>query len=138
MADRGDRVRGPGGDTFVMGLLAGTVLGVGLGMLFAPKTGSEVRRHLAGRARAFRNQAQERFGKGSKRAPDWAEPTRSAVDERLDRPKEASATARLAVSRGIEDAEEYVRDVTVSGTGSGASADVASTKDSPGKGVSSS
>jgi gas vesicle protein len=28
-----------GGGSFVMGLLTGTVLGVGLGMLFAPKAG---------------------------------------------------------------------------------------------------
>ena len=30
-----------GGSGFMMGLLTGTVLGAGLGMLFAPKSGSE-------------------------------------------------------------------------------------------------
>ena len=38
--------REEGGGSFLMGLLAGTVLGAGLGMLFAPKTGSELRSQL--------------------------------------------------------------------------------------------
>jgi hypothetical protein len=39
MADGYDRYdnEGGGGGSFVMGLLTGTVLGAGLGMLFAPK-----------------------------------------------------------------------------------------------------
>ena len=36
------------GSSFVMGLLTGTVLGAGLGMLFAPKPGSELRGQLIG------------------------------------------------------------------------------------------
>jgi gas vesicle protein len=35
--------REEGGGSFLMGLLAGTILGAGLGMLFAPKSGSELR-----------------------------------------------------------------------------------------------
>ena len=35
--------REEGGGSFLMGLLTGTVLGAGLGMLFAPKAGSELR-----------------------------------------------------------------------------------------------
>src|SRR6187200_2149456 len=38
--------REEGGGSFLMGLLAGTVLGAGLGMLFAPKAGSELRSQL--------------------------------------------------------------------------------------------
>ena len=38
--------REDGGGSFLMGLLAGTVLGAGLGMLFAPKAGSELRNQL--------------------------------------------------------------------------------------------
>jgi len=36
---------------FALGLLAGAAIGVGLGMLFAPKEGAELRRDLAKRAR---------------------------------------------------------------------------------------
>ena len=39
--------REEGGGSFLMGLLAGTVLGAGLGMLFAPKAGSELRSQLS-------------------------------------------------------------------------------------------
>jgi gas vesicle protein len=37
-----------GGGSFVVGLLAGTVLGAGLGMLFAPKGGSGLRHDSEG------------------------------------------------------------------------------------------
>ena len=48
MADGYDRFEneGNGGGSFVMGLLTGTVLGAGLGMLFAPKAGTELRNQL--------------------------------------------------------------------------------------------
>ena len=49
--------REDGGGSFLMGLLAGTVLGAGLGMLFAPKPGSELRTKLdeqAGKLRSTR------------------------------------------------------------------------------------
>ena len=50
MAYEYDRLeREDGGSSFLMGLLAGTVLGAGLGMLFAPKAGSELRNQLPSR-----------------------------------------------------------------------------------------
>ena len=54
MAYEYDRVeREDGGGAFLMGLLAGTVLGAGLGMLFAPKAGAEVRKQLSEQANAL-------------------------------------------------------------------------------------
>jgi len=52
MADGYDRFEneGSGGGSFVMGLLTGTVLGAGLGMLFAPKSGSELRSQISEQA----------------------------------------------------------------------------------------
>ena len=52
MADGYDRFESEtgGGGSFVMGLLTGTVLGAGLGMLFAPKSGSELRNQLSEQA----------------------------------------------------------------------------------------
>jgi gas vesicle protein len=41
------------GGSFLMGLLAGTVLGAGLGMLFAPKAGSELRSQLSSQREAY-------------------------------------------------------------------------------------
>src|ERR1700724_1062419 len=61
MSDRFDH--NEGGRRFALGLLTGTVLGVGLGMLFAPKAGSELRNRLSERAGALANQAQEGYRK---------------------------------------------------------------------------
>ncbi len=49
MADGYDRYdeEGGGGGGFMMGLLTGTVLGAGLGMLLAPKSGSELRGQIS-------------------------------------------------------------------------------------------
>ena len=59
MADGYDRFEneGGGGGSFVMGLLTGTVLGAGLGMLFAPKAGSELRSQISDQANSLANQA---------------------------------------------------------------------------------
>ena len=46
--DRFEREEGSG--AFLMGLLAGTVLGAGLGMLFAPKAGADLRNQLSEQA----------------------------------------------------------------------------------------
>ena len=52
MADSYDRYENEGsGGGFMMGLLTGTVLGAGLGMLLAPKAGSELRGVIGEQAR---------------------------------------------------------------------------------------
>ena len=63
MADGYDRFEneGGGGGSFVMGLLTGTVLGAGLGMLFAPKSGSELRNQLSEQAGNLANAASEGY-----------------------------------------------------------------------------
>ncbi len=54
-----------GGGSFLMGLLAGTVLGAGLGMLFAPKAGSDLRNQLGEQAGRLRSTANETYGQAS-------------------------------------------------------------------------
>ena len=49
--------REDGGGSFLMGLLAGTVLGAGLGMLFAPRPGSELRNQLTEQAGRLKSTA---------------------------------------------------------------------------------
>lgn len=64
--DRFESEKGSGGN-FVIGLLAGTVLGAGLGMLFAPKPGSELRSQLGDQANSMRERAYDvgsRFATG--------------------------------------------------------------------------
>ena len=107
MADGYDRFdnEGGGGGSFVMGLLTGTVLGAGLGMLFAPKSGSELRNQVAEQAGNLANTASEGYRRASEAAGGWAEKGREAYDK-----------ARDAVGRGADEAQRYVREATSGNT----------------------
>ena len=113
MADGYDRYGQEGGDggSFVMGLLTGTVLGAGLGMLFAPKAGAELRGQLSEQAGNLANTATEGYKKASEAASEWAGKGREAGREVYDRTKDA-------VNRGTEEAQRYVREATGATTGS--------------------
>ena len=101
MADNYDRFEseGSGGGSFVMGLLTGTVLGAGLGILFAPKAGSELRNQLSEQANNLANQASEGVRKATENAGEWA-----------DRGRDMYGKAKSAVAKGADDAQRYARD----------------------------
>ena len=101
MADGYDRFENEnsGGGSFVMGLLTGTVLGAGLGMLFAPKAGSELRNQLTEQAGNLASQAQDGIRKVSENAGEWA-----------DRGRDMYGKAKDAVVKGADEAQKYVRD----------------------------
>ena len=85
--DRFEREEGSG--SFLMGLLAGTVLGAGLGMLFAPKPGSELRGQLGEQATRLRSSANDAYGAASEK-----------VSQMVDRGREAYDRARSGVGSG--------------------------------------
>ncbi len=97
-SDRFDGDRGNGG-SFVMGLLTGAVLGAGLGMLFAPKAGSELRDQLSDQAGNLANQASDGYRKATENAAEW-----------VDRGREMYDKAKGAVPRGADEAQRYVGD----------------------------
>jgi gas vesicle protein len=100
MADGYDRFDNEsGGGSFVMGLLTGTVLGAGLGMLFAPKAGSQLRNQISERAGSLANNATEGYRRASEAAGDLADRGRDMYDK-----------ARGAVTKGVEEAQRYARD----------------------------
>ncbi len=78
-----------GGGSFLMGLLAGTVLGAGLGMLFAPKAGTELR-----------NQLGEQAGKLKTTANDGYQQATEKVGQLVDKGREAYDRARTPASAG--------------------------------------
>lgn len=78
--------REDGGGSFLMGLLAGTVLGAGLGMLFAPKPGSELRNQIGEQAGRFRSTATDTYQQASEK-----------VSQIVDRGREAYDRARSSV-----------------------------------------
>ena len=96
MANGYDQNEGSGGGGFMMGLLAGTVLGAGLGMLLAPKAGAELRDQLSEQARSVGSMASDKVRKASEAAGDWAKSGREVVN-----------SARDAMSRGAEEARGY-------------------------------
>jgi gas vesicle protein len=75
--------REDGGGSFLMGLLAGTVLGAGLGMLFAPKAGSELRSQLSEQTGKLRSTANDAYSQASEK-----------VSQMVDRGREAYERAR--------------------------------------------
>jgi len=69
-----------GGGSFLMGLLAGTVLGAGLGMLFAPKAGNELRSQIGEQAGRLRTTANDAYGQASDRVNQMVDRGREAYD----------------------------------------------------------
>jgi gas vesicle protein len=96
MADSYDRYENDHGGGFMMGLLTGTVLGAGLGMLLAPRAGSELRGQLGEQARNLANTASEQYRRAQEQAGTFAERGRDLVNQ-----------AREAVSRGAEETRGY-------------------------------
>jgi gas vesicle protein len=94
--DRYDNEGSGGGGAFMMGLLTGTVLGAGLGMLLAPKAGAELRGAIGDQAKTWGNVANEQYKKASETAGTWAEQGRDLVNK-----------AREAVTRGADEARGY-------------------------------
>ena len=72
MADSYDRYNNENaGGGFMMGLLTGTVIGAGIGMLLAPKAGSDLRGDLGEQARHIGNKASEQYRRASETATGW-------------------------------------------------------------------
>ena len=82
--------REEGGGSFLMGLLAGTVLGAGLGMLFAPKAGSELRTQLG-------SQLADQTGRLREVADQGYQQASEKVSQMMDRGREAYDRARSSV-----------------------------------------
>ena len=119
--------REEGGGSFLMGLLAGTVLGAGLGMLFAPKSGSELRSQLG-------TQISDSTGRLREVADQSYQQASEKVSQIVDRGREAYDRARgsmAAAGTTGTDRTTGGNAGTASGTGSygttGATGNVGST-----------
>jgi gas vesicle protein len=90
MAYEHDRAeREDGGGSFLMGLLAGTVLGAGLGMLFAPKPGADVRKQLSEQATRLRSTASDTIQQASEKLTQASHQATEKVSQMVDRGREA-------------------------------------------------
>ena len=72
--------REDGGGSFLMGLLAGTVLGAGLGMLFAPKAGADLRNQVSEQAGRLRTTANDAYSQATETVSQMVDKGREAYD----------------------------------------------------------
>jgi gas vesicle protein len=102
MAYEYDRLeREDGGGSFLMGLLAGTVLGAGLGMLFAPKAGAELRNQLNEQAGKLRSTANDTLSQVKSTANDTYAQATDKVSQIVDKGKEAYDRARTGAASNV-------------------------------------
>lgn len=95
-------------------ILLGALLGVAVGLLFAPQSGEETRRALKRRLRKARALAEEKVGELSEKiSGEWARPS-SGREERRDDVRSdlerrlAEARARRRTSATLDEDEEPV------------------------------
>jgi gas vesicle protein len=99
-----------GGGGFMLGLITGTVLGAGIGLLFAPKSGAELRSQLTTRA----NDLADTAAQGYRQATDTAA---NVASDLADRGRDIYNRTKDVVSRTADDAERYARETGMPGTG---------------------
>jgi gas vesicle protein len=97
----GQRQNSDGSSQFLMGLVAGTAVGVGLGILFAPKAGVELRGQISDQVDALADTASE----GLKRAS-------STANTLVDKGRDAIERGREAYNKAEDAAGNAVRSVT--------------------------
>jgi gas vesicle protein len=83
-----------GGGGFLIGLLCGTALGAAIGLMFAPKAGSEFRQRLYEQTGDIRRKAYETYDQATEQVNTVATKARQAVE----RGKEAFDTARQSAA----------------------------------------
>ena len=82
------------GGGFLIGLLCGTALGAAIGLMFAPKAGSEIRQTLYDSTGDIRRRASEKYDQATEQVNNIVTKGRQAVD----RGREAFDSARQSAS----------------------------------------
>ena len=85
-----------GGGGFVLGLLCGAALGAAVGLMFAPKAGSELRQTLYDSTDDLRKKATDAYGQATQTVNDYVAKGRDVVD----RGRQAFDSARESASEG--------------------------------------
>ena len=83
-----------GGGGFILGLLCGTALGAAIGLMFAPKAGSEIRQTLYDSTGDIRRKAYDAYGQATEQVNNAVSKGRQAVE----RGREAFETARQSAA----------------------------------------
>ena len=110
MQDFDTRYNQPGGG-FVSGLLFGAAVGAALGVIFAPRAGSDTRRQIATSGKNFRDGAMRTYEQARESANSAVSKARGAYD----RGREAFERTRRDVENTVSDAADQASDVMSSG-----------------------
>lgn len=100
-----ERDRGGGIGSFVLGAL----VGAGVALLFAPKSGAETQAELKEHARKLRTAAEERVREAQRQLEDRLDDVREGVQDRFDGVKEAMSAGRSAASDARVDLEKKLQ-----------------------------
>ena len=85
--------------------LVGALMGAGLALLFAPKTGKETQEELKEKARQLRDATEERVREASRQLEERLDLAREGVNARVDRVRDAVESGRQAAMDAREDLE---------------------------------
>ena len=89
------------GHPYLLGVLTGAAVGVGIGMLFAPRTGAQTRKEIGHQWSNAKGSCSNGYHHAKDVASDWAERSRRAY-----------GTTREKVTHGAHETRQYVREVT--------------------------
>ena len=103
-----------GGGGFVIGLLCGAALGAAVGLMFAPKAGSELRQTLVESTGDIRKKASDAYGQATQTVNEYVSKGKDAVE----RGKQAFDSARKSATTSATEAYNAGRS-EFSGTSSG-------------------
>jgi len=97
-----EREGGGGVGSFILGAL----VGAGLALLFAPKSGEETQEDLKAQALKLKNSAQDRLRESQANLETRLAAARETVQARVENVKEAVESGRQAASEAREDLEK--------------------------------
>jgi gas vesicle protein len=90
--------------------LLGTLIGAGVALLFAPRTGEETREEIRTGATKLRRQAEDTVRNVQGAVYDSLDKARSGVNDRIDQARDAFDAGRQAARETRVDVEERVRE----------------------------
>lgn len=97
--------RGSGGGQ-VGSFILGALVGAGVALLFAPKSGEETQEEIRERAAQLRSTAEERMRAAQKRLEDRMDQAREGVNDRIEHVKEAVEAGRQAATEARGELEK--------------------------------
>ena len=99
-----------GGGGFVFGLLVGAALGAAVGLMFAPKAGSELRQTLYDSTGDIRKKATDAYGQATQTVNDYVAKGREVVDrgrQAYDNARESATTEGMGQGQGRGNGGDY-------------------------------